>query len=90
MSDLRAIIFWSCAEYCDSASKLTIKCQENQVRIEIWSSGQVDIDVKTYTYSSLKKAYKEYKIKIGDAILGGWSVLSLYPKRETWETKRSK
>jgi len=87
---MNAIIFYSVAEYCDYSTKLTVKQKNNQVRIEIWDSSKEDIDVQTKTFLTKKKAYKDYRTAIGDAILGGWKVLNVFPKRETWETKRSK
>jgi hypothetical protein len=87
---MNAIIFWSVAEYADISSRLTFKHNKNQVRMEIWCSDNDKIDVKTYSYLTTRTAYKQYKIKIGEAILGGWKVLNALPKRETWETKRSK
>lgn len=87
---MNSIIFYSNAEYCDHAGKLTIKVKDNQIRTEIWSSGKNNINIKTIDYSSPKVAYKNYKIKIGEAILGGWKVLNAYPQRETFETQRSK
>lgn len=90
MFKIEAIIFYSVAEYCDNAGKLTIKIQGNQIRIEIWSSGEEEIRVSTKDYKSYKDAYKNYKMQIGDAILGGWKVLNRFPQRETWETKRCK
>ena len=86
----RAIILWDVAEYCDCSSKLTIKLKDKQVRIELWSSSSKDVTVTTDSYSSKRIAYNKYRLAIGDAILGGWKVLNLYPKRETWETNRSK
>jgi hypothetical protein len=85
-----SIIFYSVAEYADNANKLTIKRQDNQVRTEIWSSSKEEIFTKTKTYMTKSRAFKEYKIKIAEAILGGWIVLNAFPKRETWEMKRSK
>jgi len=87
---MNAIIFWSVAEYADVSSKLTIKCNKNQLRIEMWVSDGRKFDVNTKSYLNSRMAYKEYKIKIGEAILGGWNVLNALPERETWETKRSK
>lgn len=87
---MRTIIFYSVAEYCDHSSKLTIKQQGNQIRTEIWSSGEDEIRVKTIDYKNYKEAYKNYKMMVGDAVLGGWHVLNAFPQRETWETQRSK
>jgi hypothetical protein len=87
---MRSIIFWSCAEYCDYATKFTIKHKGNQIRTELWTSAKDEIEVDTIDYPTFKKAYKAYKEMIGSTILGGWQVLNLYPQRETWETKRSK
>jgi hypothetical protein len=87
---MNAIVFYSVAEYADYSSKLTIKHNKNQVKTEIWTSDNNRVDVKTKSYITTRMAYKEYKIKIGGAILGGWKVLNALPNRETWETKRSK
>ena len=87
---MNAIIFWSVVEYADSSSKLTIKHDKNKVRMEIWTSDNNKVEVKTKSYLTTKTAYKDYKIKIAEAILGGWIVLNAFPKRETWQTKRSK
>lgn len=87
---ISAIIFWSVAEYCDYSNKLTIKHNKKQIRIELWASSDNSVTVETKDYLTQHKAYKEYKIAIADAILGGWQVLNALPKRETWETKRSK
>lgn len=80
-----AVIFWSCAEYCDHSAKLTIKWQDKQVRTKIWSSDKNEIATETKTYLSSKKAYTAYKIALADAVIGGWKVLSINPKREIWE-----
>lgn len=87
---LSSIILWSVAEYCDYSTKLTIKCYKKEVRTELWTSSNKEIVVTTKKYLSYAIAYKEYKLAIADAILGGWQVLNALPKRETWETKRSK
>jgi hypothetical protein len=87
---LSAIVFWLVAEYCDFSTKLTIKHNNRQVRMELWSSDNSEIKVWTKTYFTKRRAYKEYKIAIANAVLGGWQVLNAFPKRETWETKRSK
>jgi hypothetical protein len=87
---MRAIVFYSVAEYCDYSTKLTIKVRGHQVRTELWGSDDNKVEVKTETYFTKRRAYKEFKVDIGNAILGGWSVLNAFPKRETWETERSK
>lgn len=87
---MNAIILYSTAEYCDHAAKLTIKRQDKQIRTEIWSSEREEISVKTIDFKTKTSAYKNYKIMIADAILGGWKVLNIHPQRETWETRRSK
>lgn len=87
---LNAIVFWSVAEYCDFSTKLTIKHKNKQVRTELWRSDNNKITVETKSYWTRRRAYKEYRLAIANTILGGWQVLNLYPKRETWETKRSK
>ena len=87
---ISAIIFWSVAEYCDYSTKLTIKHNKRQIRIELWTSDDNEISVTTKTFFTKRRAYKEYKLAIANAILGGWSILNALPKRETWETKRSK
>jgi hypothetical protein len=89
--NLSAIIFYGVAEYCDYANKLTIKLQGNKIRVELWqSSKSEELAVNDYEFLSNGKALKAYKMKIGEAILGGWKILNALPKRETWETKRSK
>jgi hypothetical protein len=87
---MNSIIFWSVAEYCDCSSKLTIKHKDRQIRSELWISSTDAIQVETKTFFTKRRAYKEYKIAMADAILGGWKVLNALPQRETWETKRSK
>jgi len=87
---MRAIIFHSVAEYCDTAMKMTIKHNKNEVRTEIWASYDGKIKVETQTYFSANRAYKKFLEKVGGAICGGWKVLNAYPERETWETKRTK
>ena len=87
---MRAIIFWSSAEYCDYATKLTIKHSKNMTRTELWDSSSHSVKVQTKRYLTYKRAYRAFQEQIGQAILGGWNVLNAYPKRETWETKRSK
>jgi len=87
---MRAIIFYSNAEYCDRASKMTIKINGRKTRVEIWSSDSDKIAVKTESYITKRKAWHQFREMIGVAVLGGWKVLNAFPKRETWETKRSK
>jgi len=86
----RAIVFYSNAEYCDHAAKLTVKLREKKIRIEIWSSGREDIIIKTKSYFTKREAWKQFRLQIANSILGGWKIMNALPKRETWETKRSK
>jgi hypothetical protein len=92
MDDVRVVIFYSMAEYCDHSAKLTLKLFKNQIRWEHWTSNHVDqpLIVRTASYKTNKKAYEEFERQIGKCILGGWHVLNAFPQRETWETKRSK
>lgn len=87
---MQAIIFYSVAEYCDTSSKLTIKYQGNKIKTELWNSDAKNITIKNYKFFTNKQAYNYFKIKIAEAIFGGWKVLNPFPQRETWETKRSK
>ena len=88
--NLRSIIFYHIAEYCDYSSKLTLKVKGNEIRQEMWDSMNKTIDIKDFSYRYPKIAYKEFERKVGSAVLGGWKILNAIPQRETWETKRSK
>jgi len=87
---MSVIILYSIAEYCDNAGKLTIKQLGKELRTEIWSSDTDRVTVETKSYPTVSSARKKYYEFIGKAIEGGWHVLNAFPKRETWETRRSK
>ena len=87
---MRAIIFYSVAEYCDHASKMTIKQNGKEVRVEICMIEHQSVSVVTKKYLTQRIAYRAYLEKIGKAIEGQWKVLNSLPQRETWEVKRTK
>lgn len=86
---MSCIIFYGMAEYCNYASKLIIKCRGRQIKVETWGSDTHKTNVTIKTYLTKRMAYRAYKIKVGEAIIGGWKVLNALPQKEKWETKIS-
>jgi len=87
---MRAIIFSHMAEYADYASKTTYKLNGKMIRVELWNSYSKNVKVEDRKFLTKRKALREFERMIGKSTLSGNKVLNAFPKRETWETKRSK
>jgi hypothetical protein len=79
---MNSIMFYTVSEYSDHASKLRLTLDNKNIQQEIWDSSNDAIKPRIDKYISSKKALREYKIRIAEAILGGWKILSIFPKRE--------
>lgn len=81
---MRAVIFGHISENSDSASKLTIMIKDKKLTTVIWDSVGYKRKYKTYRYLTNRRLHKAFVTMVGQAILGGWKVLNLYPENIRW------
>ena len=84
---MSAITFYSVAIYCEFTAKMVIKHKDRKIITVIWDSANDNYSSKTYSFFSKAKAYRQYKMMIAEAILGGWKVLETSPERVDWTEK---
>jgi hypothetical protein len=84
---MNSVIFYDVSERCYHASKMTVKQKGIEVKTEIWfsSSGDDEPLCQIRKYWSDITAYRECKKLLGSAIIGGWKVLVVNPKKMTWD-----
>ena len=78
LNTISAIIFYGIAEYCYHSAVFILKYREKEVQTELWNSEGNKVVVVTKKYLIKERAYVEYELAIGRAILGGLKVFDFF------------
>lgn len=83
---MSSVIFYQIAEYCYYVRYTIIKHKGKEIQTEIWASESPDkIIVTTKKYKSKIKAYRNYKIALGNAVIGQSKILNALPQKVEWK-----